>query len=131
LVDRDHHAHLHEGFDDLVGLDRHALRKLTDRDRLSDLDLTHDGRRRLLETVLRIDIHGHATTALLFLFPAAAHAVGDVQRVIAIGGLFHHALFLGFLPGAFDFGSLLRLFLARGGLTPLLVGSLFRGLIGC
>jgi hypothetical protein len=50
--------------------------------------------------------------------------------VIGIGGLFHHALFLGFLSRAFRFRSLLRLFLARDGLTALFVGSLLRGLVG-
>ena len=54
LVDRDHHAHLHQGLDDLIRLDRHALRELADRDRGADLDVANDGRRRLLEAVLRI-----------------------------------------------------------------------------
>ena len=57
LIDRDHHAHLHEGLDHLVGLDGHALRELADRDRGPDLDVANNGRRRLLEPVLRIDAH--------------------------------------------------------------------------
>ena len=131
LIDRDHHAHLHERLDDLVGLDGHALRELADSDRLADLDFTNHGRRRLLEAVLRIDADRYAATTLLFLLAPAAHTISDVQRVIAIGRLFHHALFLGFLPRAFGFGSLLRLFFPGGGLTTLLFGSLFRCLVGC
>ena len=131
LIDRDHHAHLHEGLDDLVGLDGHALRELADGDRVADLDVADDGRRRLLEPVLRIDVDGHSATALLLLLAAAGHAVGNVQRVIALGRLFDHALFLGLLPRALRFGALLRLFLALRGLAALLFGALFRGLVGC
>ena len=107
LVDRDHHAHLHEGLDDLVGLDGHLLREVADRDRVSDLDFAHDGLRRLLECVLRIDVHGHRAAALLLLLAAPPHAVGDVQRVVAVARLLDHALFLRLLARALRVRTLL------------------------
>ena len=57
LVDRGHHAHLHHRLDDFVGLDRHAVGELADRDGLRDLHVTLDRRGGLHETVARLDLH--------------------------------------------------------------------------
>src|SRR5690606_4294888 len=86
LVDRDHHAHLHQGLDDLGPLHGHALSKLADGDRARDLDLADDGRGRPREAVLRVDVdlHRAAPIGLLLLAPAADPG-RNVQRVI--GGL--------------------------------------------
>ena len=80
--------------------------------------------------VLRIDAHGHCAAALLLLLAAPAHAVGDVQRVIAVARLLDHPLFLGLLARALGVRTLLRLLLALRGLAALFVGALFRGFVG-
>src|SRR5690606_38041724 len=88
LVDRDHHAHLHQGLDDLGPLHGHALSELADGDRLGNLDLADDGRGRPREAVLRvgIELHGAAPVGPLLLAPAA-DAGRDVQRVILAAAL--------------------------------------------
>ncbi len=131
LVDRDHHAHLHEGLDDLVGLHGHALRKLADRDRRADLDVSHHGSRRLLEPVLRVDVHGRRSTALFLLLAPPGHPIRDVQRVVGVGGLLHHSFFLGFLPCAFGLGTLCRFLLRNRRLAPFVFGTLTRGFVRC
>ena len=54
---------------------------------------------------------GIDAAALLLLLAAPAHAVRDVQRVIAVGGLLDHPLFLGLLARALCVRTLLRFFL--------------------
>ena len=131
LIDRDHHAHLHEGLDDLIGLDGHALGELTDRDRVADVHLTNDRCGRLLENMLRIEADGHVAAPLLLLLAAAAHAVRHVYRVVTVSRLFDHALFFVFLSRALGLGALLRLFLGLRGLAALLVCALLGCFVGC
>ncbi len=88
LVDRDHHAHAHQRLYDLGAFHGEALSQIADRDRLGDLDLANDGRRRTLEAVLRVDRDAHLTAALRALLAAPRRrALGHVQRVIGRPGL--------------------------------------------
>ena len=54
LVNRDHRAQIEQDLDDLVTLDRHALRKLGNRDVLGNLYFMNNRCGRSFETVLRI-----------------------------------------------------------------------------
>ncbi len=130
LVDRHHHAHLHERLDDLGAFYGHARRELAHGDRLADLDVAHDGRRRALEHVLRVEAHLDVAAARLLLAPSARHAVGDVQRVIAVGGLLDHSLLLELLAGLLGFGTRLRLLLGQRGALALVFGASARLLVG-
>ena len=67
LVDRRHHAHLHHGLDDFVGLDRHAVGQFADRDRLRQLHVALDRRGRQFEAVAASTLTWHVTAAALRL----------------------------------------------------------------
>ena len=130
LVDRDHHAHLHQHLDDLVGLDGHALGELADRDRVADLHLADDGCRRLLEYCC-----GSRLTAMLrrrcFFFlrrppmPSATCIVWSPSSALRPCALFV------LLSRALGLGALLRLFLGLRGLAALLVCALLGCFVGC
>src|SRR6185437_626582 len=85
LVDRRHHAHVHEDFDDLGRLDGHLLRQLRDGHRLTDADLAHDRRGRHLEPMPAIRAAGHgARLGAPLLLVAGADIRGDMQLLPAV-----------------------------------------------
>ena len=91
LVDGGHHAHLHHGLDDFVGLDRHAVGELADRDRLGQLHFALDRRRGLGElAAARIDADrapgaGSGSRICFFLKRALASGA-DVQFLATVLG---------------------------------------------
>ena len=91
LIDRGHHAEIHQGLDDLARLDRHFLRQFRDRDRLGDVHVAHDRRRRPLESMLRLYRDADVATRRSPLPATPTLAAGDVEflaSVTCLCGLF-------------------------------------------
>src|SRR6185312_9338098 len=88
LVDRGHHAHVHEHFDDLGRLDRHFLGELADSHRLANIDLAHHrcgGHLKPMLAALGRGVHRTAFDSFLLLI-ARADIAGDVQLLTTITG---------------------------------------------
>ena len=85
LVNRDHRAQIEQNLDDLVTLDRHALRKLGYRDVLGNLYFMDNRCGRPFETVLRIATEGNCAPACGSLaFTSTTFVAGYMQFSTAI-----------------------------------------------
>ena len=86
LVDGGHHAQAHQGLDDFVGLDGHAVGQLGDGDGLADRHFALLRRGGHLEAVLLLAIGRRrpAAHADLLLLEARADVAGDVQFLASV-----------------------------------------------
>ena len=100
LVDRDHHAHLHQGLDHFTGFDCHQLGQVSHGYHLRHLDLPNDGLGGPGKTVFGggRTAAGDSSRGFAFFFLAPLSFLGSAP------GSFLAGLFLGFPPGSFFLG---------------------------